>query len=276
MNTKSLTQKSLTRNLSLEEVLQRLRQQPIVDAVLLVGSTGNAAFSPESDYDLLIVLHKNPENVFKIVTTIASRLAELYFVKSSEISELLSGDKPIPANSFQGTVIAWAAAGTVAFDRSQKLTKLQETARRAALTEVTAQDVYSAWYSLNYNYKQNLRYSRSHDSLHLQALSCRLLYCIYDCLTGYFALRGIAWSGEKDAIIHLEKHDSVFLTLFTSCVEETDRKKRFKLYQDLVQLTLPTEMGMWATDNTGVKLQNSYSERSVQQALTFWKTLISG
>ena len=261
--------------MSLEDVLQRLRRQPNVDAVLLVGSTGNTTFSPDSDYDLLIVLNENPELIFKIVTTIANRIAETYFVESSEISQLLSSGEPIPANSFQGIVITWTAAGTIAFDRSQKLTELQVTTRRAMLTEVTEQEVYSTWYSLNYNYQQNLRYSRSQDSLHLQALSFRLLYCIYDCLTGYFALREIAWRGEKESIIYLEKHDSDFLALFRSCVEESDLRKKFAFYRDLVHQTIPAEMGMWSADSTAVKLQDVYSKGNVQQALVFWKTLIS-
>jgi hypothetical protein len=275
MDTENLTDKSVSHALTLEDVLQRLRQQEVVDAALLVGTTGGTIFSTSSDYDLLIVLKENPENIFKVVTTIADQLAELYFVESLALDEILRQQQPVHANSFLSLVIAWAASGIIAFDRSGKLTRLQEVAQNAPLTEIPDQHIYETWYSLNYNLKQNLRYARSSDQLHLQALRFRLLYCIYDCLTGYFGLRKLAWRGEKEAIQYLQRNDRPFLELFTTCSEESDFDKKFELYKRLVQLTIPAEMGIWASSRTAIKLQDLFTETATKRALDFWKSLVT-
>lgn len=276
MDVNNLTSYSSTTDLSLEVVLERLRQRSEVDAVLLVGSTGQPSFTADSDYDLLIVINDNPDSIFKAVTTIAGRLAELYFITELEIDAIIEQDKPIPANTSHATVIAWLSEGKIVLDHSKKLTQLRDIGLQSMPTAVSDQDIYSTWYTLNYNYKQNLRYAKSLDELRLQVLSFRLLYSIYDCLTGYFVLRRIGWKGEKKAIVHLENNDTAFLHLFRRCIAETDLQKRFAFYEDLVHQAIPAEMGIWADNFTAVKLKTDFTDSAVEDALSFWNSLIDG
>ncbi|HJZ48342.1 MAG TPA: nucleotidyltransferase domain-containing protein, partial [Roseiflexaceae bacterium] len=68
-----------THALALDELLARLAVHPAVDGVVVMGSAGEGALKPASDYDLYVVLSSMPQPLFLLLTTVEQRLTEVYF-----------------------------------------------------------------------------------------------------------------------------------------------------------------------------------------------------
>ena len=236
---------SVTDELSLDEVLARLRAQPEIDGILLAGTTGKTTLKPYSDYDLLIVLNEMAEPPSLIVTGIDGYLAELYFWRAAAIDEILEAPEQVEANSLHGAFVSMTARGEIVHDASGRLTRLREVAPHTFIESIQDHQRYDAWYSLTYNHAQNLRYFKSQDPLYLEALQCRLLYSISNCLSAYFSLRGLPWRGEKEAIRYLRAHDLVYWAQFLTTVSAGGIQRRFPEYVRLIELTLPAGLPLW-------------------------------
>lgn len=195
MNILSTIHLSTTANLSLEEVLARLCQQEAIDAILLAGTTGKDTLKPYSDYDLLIVLNGMSDPPSLIITTIDGYLTELYFIQAGTIDEMVQSPQSVSANSLYGAFVSMVTNGEIVHDASGRLATLREVAPQTHYATISDAQLYEAWYSVTYNHAQNVRYFRSNDPLYWDALQCRLLYCISNCLTAYFTLRGLPWLG---------------------------------------------------------------------------------
>ena len=67
------TRLSITHNLTLAEIIERLRQQPEVTGLVTMGTTGSDHLRPESDYDLVVVLAEMPVALHVALTTVDGR-----------------------------------------------------------------------------------------------------------------------------------------------------------------------------------------------------------
>ena len=262
---------SSTQNTPLDEVLKRLQAQPEVDAILLAGATGTESPKPYSDYDILVVLNEMPVTPSLIITVVDTILTEVYFIKAATMDEMIANPETVEANSLLGAFTSMVVRGEIAYDASGRLTRLREVAPQTHYDEILAHQVYSSWYSLTYNHQQNLRYYHSLDDLYLDALQCRMLYCISNCLSAYFTLRELPWRGEKEAIRYLRQHDPVYLEQFKATVSAGDIHAQFPQYEKLVDLTLPVGMSLWADSYTVVQPHADLTEASIRAHLDLWE-----
>ena len=275
MDTQALTTPSQTHTLSLTEVIQRLEQKPIVDAILLMGSTGNASLTPHSDYDILLVVDEMPVKLFSVLTTIDGHVGDVYFVAASEVDQLITRNEVIDASELAGKLVKWVVTGTISADKSGRLKRLKEKSEKSDTLQITENQIYSTWFALNYNYRQNLRYFRSQKPLYLTTLTFRLSWGVFECFTEYFVLRDMEWKGEKDAIEWLHTHAPAYLELVQACLLENNINKKFPLYEKVLTATIPDEMGIWKEASVGVTLQQPYSEEAIKAALRFWDELVA-
>ena len=127
-----------------------------------------------------------------------------------------------------------------------------------------------------YNLAQTQRMSNSPDSLYQQAVDLRMLYQLADLMVDYFNLRGMAWAGEKEAIRHWQSNDTDYLDLFMRCYWETDRKKRVRLYRELVQTTIEPTGFSWDGDGPMFRLSppSLMTCENLREALDFWKRVV--
>ena len=271
MNPNELIIPSSTQYHSLDEVVTRLQQQPEVDAILLAGTTGQADLKPYSDYDLLIVLNEMPTTPSLIITVIDDYLTELYFIKASTLDEMIADPHTVEANTLIGAFTSMVMKGEIIYDESGRLAKLRDIAPQTHFADILDLQVYDSWYSVTYNHAQNLRYYHSQNDLYLDALQCRLLYCISNCLTAYFTLRKLPWRGEKEAIRYLRQHDPAYLELFQSCITAGDIHQQFPKYETLVERTLPDGMSIWGDSYTVVQPHSNLTEESIRQQLDLWE-----
>ncbi|WP_420632370.1 nucleotidyltransferase domain-containing protein [Candidatus Leptofilum sp.] len=271
MDIAKLISPSATETLSLTELISRLQQQEAIDAILLAGSTGQETFKPYSDYDLLIVLNEMSKPPSLIITTINGYLTELYFLTASDADQIIQNPQTIEANTLHGAFVSMITKGKIVHDVSGRLAKLHQIAPQTQCDSILDHQVYAAWYSVTYNHAQNLRYFHSGDSLYWEALQCRLLYCISNCLTAYFTLRKMPWRGEKEAIRTLRKHDPDFLTQFQATIMAGGIEQQFPKYEQLVAQTLPAGMPQWPASYTVVQPQAELTPEDINQRVKLWE-----
>lgn len=264
--------------LSLEEVVTRLARHEAVAGIVLIGSTGDPALTPASDYDLLVVLSHMPAPMHVALTTIDGRLADIIFVTQSEIDALLASEEAIRQDSWEARLLAWLQSGRIVVDRLGHLQQLQgRSAVRLAAALPDAGERYRTWFGINYNVQQTLRILASADPIYQMAVDLRLLYCLSDLWVGYFRVRGLAWAGEKAAIRHLAEHDPGYLQRFRRCLAEPDRRAKVAQYVSLAAETLAPLGGLWPQPSTAIQFDDDAPWRPGQDqiALAFWNSLLS-
>ncbi|OQA46733.1 MAG: hypothetical protein BWY52_00618 [Chloroflexi bacterium ADurb.Bin325] len=272
-----LTRPTSTNNLSLAEVIAKLVRHDAVDGLLFIGSTGRAQLSASSDYDLIVILNRSPISLRVALTYIDGRLTDVIFVDARELMALVQGmPGDVPAVWGEAALLRWLRGGTIAFDRSGQLAAAQAVAAARPPDEPTENELFSAWFSINYNLRQNLRMVASDDETYLIALDLRLLYSLFDCWWYYFLLRKLPERGEKAQVRYMQAHDPEYLALFRACLAEGDRARRFALYRRLAELTVAPAGGLWAEDATSVLPETgiAWQADTPDRALAFWAELL--
>ena len=266
---------------TLEQVIRRLAAHDAVDGVVVMGSAAHDALSAASDYDLLVVLADRSAPLFLTVTTIAGRMAELYFVDAAAIDAIAESDD-LPAlarirSMLGGAVLAWLETGRLAFDRSGRLACARSAVgAQSWFVPASADEKYNAWFSVNYNLAHNRRMLTLDDPVYQTAVDLRLLYMLSDLWLHYFRIRAIPWQGEKPAIRYVQAHDPSFLDLLRVCLAETDRGRKMARYEELARHVVAPIGPIWAAGTTAVQLDTGAAgdPGAVEAALAFWAELV--
>jgi hypothetical protein len=272
---------SRSHRFTLDETISRLARHPVVDGVLLIGSTGQPALSPVSDYDMIVVLNEPPVPVHVALTRIEGRLTDVVFYEAAVIRRIAEGEALADSvDSLEGKLIRWLQTGKVAFDRTGHM----EAAQRKAQTGISLRpagegEIYAAWFSVNYNVEQTRRMLASPEPVYQWAVDHRLLYQLADLWGVYFRVRRLPWEGEKAAIRYFQTHDPEYLDLFQTCLAAPDRARKVQLYEQLAAMTLAPLGGLWPGGSTAVQLAISADgglpADAVQNALAFWEGLLA-
>jgi predicted nucleotidyltransferase len=271
-----------TEGLTLAQVIGRLARHPVVDGIVVMGSGSKGALNPTSDLDLFVVVASMPEPLYMVLTTIESRLAEVYFTTTSEIDRLEALDRPTYGDADEHVATLWLQTGRIAFDRSGRINRLRRKVQAdpwpdlARSNETMAADIYAYWWKINYNLRQTRRMLSSDDPVYLMAVDIRLLYSLPEVFVGYARARSMPWRGEKELIRYLQQHDQAFLDLFRQCIAETDRSRKVDLYERAAALALAPAGGLWQPKATSVQIRadESFQPAQIMHALEFWQSLI--
>lgn len=263
------TRPSHTTNLNLEEVISRLGKKGMVDGILLMGTTGEGTMRSYSDIDMVVVLSHPPINIFSALTSIDSKLGDVYFFTTNELDLILNSNN-LDSASMEGKFVEWIKTGVISLDKSKRLQRLKE---KNLATVVTDQQKYTAWMSPNFNLAHNKRLLRSNDPFYLEYLDMRLLFCIDELVMYYFLSRDMQWKGHKYALNYFMKNDRAMLDLYRKCLAETDRQKKFLLYEALVKLC--TSGRIFDKNITTITLKDAYNQQNVEKALDLWDELVA-
>jgi hypothetical protein len=269
---------SRSNEMNLGETLASLTGHESVDGVLIIGSAATDQLSLASDYDLLLVLADMPMPLHVALTYIDRRLTDIVFTSISVITRLVTGDtRRLSYNSLEGKVIYWLQTGRIAFDREGRLDQAQKKAQTIQFEMADAGEIYSSWFSINYNVKQTKRMLASTDSAYLMMVDLRLLFSLHDLWLYYFRLRNLHFPG-KEAIRYLTAHDPDYLELFQRCLAETHREQKVQLYEQLARQTIAPVGGLWEEGRTAVQFELGTDWRPglAEEALAFWESLVTG
>ena len=272
---------SCSNSLSLDEVISRLARYLAVDGVLLIGSTGQPALTPASDYDMIVVLNEMPAPIHVALTYIDNRLTDVIFFSAAAIERIL-GQASLAdlVDTLEGKLIRWLQAGQIAFDRAGRLGEAQRKVQSGQWLRTAGDgEIYAAWFSVNYNIQQTRRMLASPDPVYLWAVDFRLLYQLADLWGSYFRVRRLPWEGEKGAIRYFQAYDPAYLDLFRVCLAERDRSRKVQLYEQVAALTLAPVGGLWPDGATAIQLvvgaAGDLPPDAVPAALAFWESLVA-
>lgn len=256
----------------LQKIIETLRTKAAVDAVLLTGSSAQKSL-PHSDIDLVIILAENTVNIKALYTWLDGTFADIFFFEARDIDALLDSAR-VPANdtALLASLYVWTKKGTIQFDKSGTLTKLQAKNLRL---EVPAEQQADAWQGMNYNYEANTRYYNSGDPLYRAALELRLLYSISQLMTAYFMFRGLPWEGEKLALAYLLEHEPGLYQEFLQFVKSGDLDEKFAHYRAMVALAVTPDFPLWTRQEILPQPKGRSAMRQEAELTAFWKNLVS-
>lgn len=267
-----------TTNLTLDEVVRRLSTSPLVEGVVLVGSTGTMRLGPHSDYDLLLVLEEFPAPLRMVHTWVDNRLTEVYVTTTEGVQNVISATS-LADTSEAGLTLHWLRDGRIAWDRKGRIRQAREKAMAAPDPAMpNDRDRHEAWRKIGYNLAQMKRYLAAGDHL---VVDMRLLYSVSEVTVAYFTARQLPWRGEKAAISYWTEHDPAFLHLFQAYLAESDRAARVARYQALAEAALSVVGTPWQFGETivavgpGWGMQHDDMPGVADDPLTFWHKLIS-
>ena len=260
-----------TAELTLDDFVALLAESVVVAGVVLFGTTA-MTITDASDYDVLVVLDKDPLPVRSGITWVAGRLTDLAFASVAEVRQLKEVGAAAPVAEWSGRLRVWIATGSIAFDRYGLLSDVKgQLGTLPSPVEVTDAECFRRWDHTNYNLAQSARYARANDETYREAFELRMSYQLADIMIDYFRVRGLEWPGEKDAIRHWNAHDPVFKQLFFACLREPDRGQRFALYAEAVAAALEPVGGAWPSQATSM---TPCEGGAAESAYRFWLTLI--
>jgi predicted nucleotidyltransferase len=269
----------VTADLTLEQVLERLKRRGEVEGIVLIGSTGTGRIEPSSDYDLFIVLSSCPVPVWQVITLVDGRVAEAYFQPAEELARLVEErSQPAHTDSRCALYTRWLLSGRIEFDRSGLLADAREKLRAEhRITMWTENELYSQWFKINYNLYETRRLFLSGDPAVLTTIDLRLLFSLHDVWVNYFRFRALPWMGDKESIRYLETRDPDFLNVMREALAQTDRARKFALYEELCRLATAPIGGLWPAGSTGAQLDpaKDWDTGMVKGALDFWNGLVS-
>jgi len=278
---KPIATPSQTIDVTLDEVLARLARNEIVEGILLLGSTGTSAFTPTSDFDLLLVLLDLPAPVRIVNTWIDHRFAEIYCTTSAALDRILAADAAWLEGTEEAVVLGWLHEGRIVFDRKGRIEQAVARARNLSPAPNSDDaDIVEAWRKIGYNVAQIRRYLAAGDPASRMAVNLRLLYSVDEVKFHYFTIRGISWTGEKPAIQYWTENDAVFLEQLAQFFDEPDLHRRVELYVSLAQHCVAPLAPLWDVGDTAISLGAGYGgaggghvEGTAQDARDFWHAL---
>ena len=144
-------QNHFMKNLTLKNLIEKLKSSPKVKGVFSTGTTATG-LTPSSDIDLIIILDKNSEDIKSIYTTVENRFADIFFFDVDFLNQLKEKGEVL-GNNFSGIFFSWLAKGKIEYDPESILadfkSKIGENLPTQKITDSEKRDV---WIKTNYNF----------------------------------------------------------------------------------------------------------------------------
>lgn len=261
---------NIINNLSLANVIERLKSSPRVRGIFTAGTTA-LKLTPSSDIDLIIILDKNSEEIKSVYTMIKNRFSDIFFFDIDFVKKL-NGKQKVSGNDFDGMFLEWLASGKVEYDQENLLLPLKaKISKKPPSQKVADSEKRNYWIKTNYNFIANLRYYNSKDKLYHQALEIRLFYSVIELIVAYFYFRNIPWRGEKCAIKYFKKNGRGFFSIFQAYSKSDNIKDKMRYYEKMFNKIFINEYQKWE-DNFVIPIsnQNQYDKKMIN----FWKKLV--
>lgn len=263
--------------LTLDAVIQRLANHPLVDGVALFGTppTGPTSIS---DYDLLLLVETEPAPIFQMLTYIDGRMADVVIYTTELADQIINRLLPDPPSPWLGYFLQKMRKAQIMYDRNGRLMSIQTRLRTEASPPlaVTIDEKYQEWFWLNHTLAHLQRMVHSTDPIYQRAIELMAMGALATIARSYFRLHDLAWEGEKAALRYLQQYDPSYLALLDQALAATERTAKVACYAALVSATLTGRGEQWLTGGTTVLLRNEAQQpEDVQIAIEFWESLVA-
>ena len=240
------TIRSVSADLDLDHVLDRLRSREEVVGVVLIGST---ARQPDqwSDIDLVVVLDQGPDFDLEFAT-IGSRPADLVFTNLDTIRKI--ADARTNPDGRIADLTHWMADGKVAFSRNQAVDRAPKAAHRLRPVRASDRERFFHWVELNVGMVKLDRYLSAGSAEYLDALHLLLDQAFGSLPRDAVILAGNRWTGEIAALKELARSGDYVLRAIESGRSEADPARRLALYRSALERVTEPIGGLWAAGET--------------------------
>ena len=240
----------------LDAVIHRLASHPLVAGVLVIGSAARGRLTPTSDYDLLVILGRQPLPLRAVLTRLAGREAEVFFVPLDLIRTILDAGPPLPPESDAAFVVHWLRDGRLAFDRRGDVSRAQRAVRACDwIPPPGAADRYALWFKLNSYIRQIDRLARSEDPVDRLAAELKLAGAAEELLMAAALLHDVPWYGPKQALRRIAAADPAALSRWQALVSAPHLADRLGHLHRLAAAVLAPLGGLWGPDDDGLQLE---------------------
>ena len=270
---------SICDSLTLDQVTERLARSEVVDGLMRIGSSAVDNPGSAKEFDLLVVLLAEPAPLHVALTSINHHLTDIVFARAEEIDELIKMENPVQVDSWFGRLARWITTGDIIHDRSGRLERAREKFTATDLLAPAAEnDIYRAWFHINYSLVQNRRLLDTDEPGCLMALDLRLLNNLSDLFYNYFRFRHLPWLGEKASIRYLAVNDQAYLKLFKETLLECNRADKMDLYERLAAFTTQPAGGLWKEGVTAFQFEQGtgVAPENMPEVYKFWEDLLEG
>lgn len=264
-------------NLTFAETIDRLIQSGHVQGIALFGSSKTGTPHGASDYDILLLVDDPNIHIFQLHTWIGGISADVVFVQRDLAERVLALAARCPATSPEGYVISWVQQANILYDQNTLLTRLQTkiSQREWRTFGFTTAQAYDDWFWLNFDLRHIQRLAKSSDSIHLMTADVRVMACVSQVCRVYFRLRGLAWTGEKNALRHLQENDQPYFHLLNAYLSAAERAEKVALCEQLVSQTLEPVGGLWRPNESAVYLQAPAEQlNEIEEGMSQWNRLL--
>lgn len=265
--------------MALDEVVNRLAANELVEGILVIGSASRADLTPTSDYDLLVILRRQPVPVRTVITQIDGREAEIFFTTAETLNRIEARGVPVPNDSDDELLIHWLQSGQIVYDPAAYLSHAQQIFRSHNWILLAGETQrYITWFKLNNHLRQVLRLAASDDPVDRLAAQLKLLDALHELFASYFFLRRIPWRGHKLGIKYLAAHDPNYLAHWQELLAEAELERRVTIFVELVRRTLEPVGSVLRDAEVGVQFEPgvAVTRELLSDGERFWEQLLSG
>lgn len=267
----NLTSKAITANMTVEQVLDRLRSTDIIDGLAVCAPAPN---SKGADYDLLILSTKCRAGMMQIFTYIQSRMTDVLFLDIDSYDEVLEGSRRLLSYSIPGIFLKKLERAEIVHDRSRRLARSRNAAVANLFIAPSPSGLYATWFGQNFGLAHLARMLQSSDAEYCTAWDVTIGSLLSKTLQAYLEMRGASYTGDKDGIRYLSGKDPEYLGLMRDCLAASDRHLKFDLYRRLVCRAVEPFGPVWTEDVTAAAFSMPLRDPSqVSDALNSWETL---
>ena len=240
------TVRSGSADLTLDQVVERLRACRAVVAVVLIGSTASR-LKEWSDIDLLVVLADGP--AFDVeFGTVDGRPADLVFTNLDSIRRIANVDAALDGRLLD--LSTWLGGGRVAFSRSDDVALAVEAARAGGSLRSGDQEQFFRWVELNVNLIKFERYLAAGTSEYREALHLMLDRAFAALPRDALVLAGTGWAGERTALRDLRRDRVEVLRAIEGGRAEPDVARRLAIYRSSATQAAEPVGGLWSAGET--------------------------
>ena len=243
---KFATVRSGSADLSVDDVVERLRRRSDVAALVLIGSTAGR-LQEWSDIDLLVVLADGPDFDVEFAT-IDGRPADLLFTNLNAVRRIADAGGEV--NGRLADLSTWLGAGRVAFSRSDDVAVALEAARARGPLRASDRERFFRWVELNVNLVKFERYLAADTPEHLEAVHVMLDQAFAALPQDALVLSGIGWTGERSALTELRRAGVDIVRAIESGRAEPDAARRLAIYRSAACRAAERAGGVWAAGQT--------------------------
>ena len=240
------TVRSGSADLTLDQVVERLRACRAVVAVVLIGSTANR-LKEWSDIDLLVVVADGP--AFDVeFATIDGRPADLVFTNLDSIRRIAGAEGELDGRL--GDLSTWLGAGRVAFSRDGDVALAVKAAGARGSRRSGDREQFFRWVELNVNLIKLERYVAAGTPEHLEALHLMLDQAFAGLPQDALVLAGTGWTGERPALQELRRDRAEVLRALETGRTEPSVARRLAIYRSVATQVAEPVGGLWSAGET--------------------------